>query len=544
MSQPKDINAWQKKAEAAEKTVNILKHKVIELYNAGAQSVIHRQMEKARQRDEENRRKREIMEVRNQELKKYSETLEQQVESRTETIKTILNHVTFGFLVVDRNMVIHDEYTRSCQTLFGQTKLGGLTIVQALKMNKRAAEHYGLCMDQVFEDIMPSTVTLSQMPERFEINGRILRCEPSIIRKNGKVDRILYTISDISQLEAAQREAQTNRILVGILRRREGFQEYMTEVKEQIHQALGLAQAKNQETVRRILHTIKGNAASWGLVDIASVVHGIEDEHTITKAHVQQVEEAFRSFINTHAQIIGFEYEGLHEVNFEVSSTQIERLKTLISDLPGNQASRLQTWTAVVLQKPASLLLGPTEEFVAKLSHRLGKDVRFVTKGLDTLVDVDTMRGVLQGVMHLIRNSIDHGIEEEGMRGSKNATGRIEFTIDCKDNHYQVIVKDDGRGIDVGKLKKKAVALGLKTQQEIDRMSPQEQLELIFLDGLSSADTTTEISGRGVGMSSILAAVRRVHGRFHIESRFGEGSTMRLEVPVPESLRVPLKDVA
>jgi two-component system chemotaxis sensor kinase CheA len=544
MSQPKDIQAWQKKAEAAEKTVNILKQKVIELYNAGAQSVIHRQMEKARQRDEENRRKREIMEVRNQELKKYSETLEHQVEARTETIKTILNHVTFGFLVVDRNMVINDEYTKSCQALFGQSKLGGLTIAQALKMNKRAAEHYALCMDQVFEDIMPSSVTLSQLPERFEINGRILRCEASIIRKNGQIDRILYTISDISQLEAAQREAQTNRILVGILRRKEGFQEYMTEVKEQIHQALAEARSKNQEGVRRILHTIKGNAASWGLTDIAAAVHATEDEPTITEAHVQQVEEAFRSFVNTHAQIIGFEYEGLHEVNFEVSSAQIERLKTLISDLPGNQASRLQTWTAVVLQKPASLLLGPIEEFVAKLAYRLGKDVRFVTKGTDTLVDVDTMRGVLQGVMHLIRNSIDHGIEEEGQRGSKPATGHIEFTIGCKDNHYQVTVKDDGRGIDVEKLKKKAVALGLKSQQEIDRMSPQEQLELIFLDGLSSADKTTEISGRGVGMSSILAAVRRVNGRFHIESRFGEGSTMRLEVPVPESLRVPLKDVA
>jgi two-component system chemotaxis sensor kinase CheA len=544
MSQPKDSAAWQQKAEAAEKTVSILKHKVIELYNAGAQSVIHRQMEKARQRDEENRRKREIMEVRNQELKKYSENLEQQVEARTETIKTILNHVTFGFLVVDRNLIINDEATKSCQALFGQKKLGGLTIIQALRMNKRAAEHYALCMDQVFEDIMPSSVTLSQLPERFEINGRILRCEASIIRKNGNVDHILYTISDISALEAAQREAQTNRILVGILRRKEGFQEYMTEVKDQLQQAREQTHQKHQGTVRQILHTLKGNAASWGLTDIAAQIHAIEDEPEITAQHVQDVEEGFRLFIDTHAQIIGFEYAGLHELNFEISSSQFDRLKTIISDLPGNQASRLQNWTAVVLQKPATLLLGPIEEFVAKLSHRLGKDIKFVAKGLDTLVDVDTMRGVLQSVMHLVRNSIDHGIEDQSLRGNKNPSGLIEFTIDRNESHYRVTVKDDGRGIDVDKLKKKAVALGLKTQKDIESMTRQEQLDLVFLDGLSSADTTTEISGRGVGMSSILAAVRRVNGRFHIESRFGEGSTMRLEVPVPETLRVPIKDVA
>jgi two-component system chemotaxis sensor kinase CheA len=544
MSQPKDTNAWQKRAEAAEKTVTILKHKVIELYNVGAQSVIHRQMEKAKQRDEENRRKREIMEVRNQELKKYSETLEQQVEARTETIKTILNHVTFGFLVVDRNLVINDEYTQSCKTLFGQEKLGGLTIIQALKMNKRAAEHYALCMDQVFEDIMPSSVTLSQLPSRFELNGRTLRCEASIIRKQDGVDRILYTISDISALEAAQREAQTNRILVGILRRKEGFQEYMAEVKEQLHQAREQTESNHQEIVRRNLHTLKGNAASWGLMDIAARIHDIEDETQITAQHVHEVEETFRSFINTHAQIIGFEYEGLHELNFEISSSQFDRLKTIISDLPGSQASRLQTWTAVVLQKPASLLLGPIEEFVEKLSHRLGKGVQFSAKGLDTLVDVDTMRGVLQSVMHLIRNSIDHGIEDQSMRGSKNPIGLIELSIDRRDNHYCVTVRDDGRGIDVEKLKRKAVAMGLKTQKEIDSLSRQEQIDLVFLDGLSSADTTTEISGRGVGMSSILAAVRRVQGRFHIESRFGEGSLMRLEIPVPETLRQPLKEVA
>jgi two-component system chemotaxis sensor kinase CheA len=385
---------------------------------------------------------------------------------------------------------------------------------------------------------------LSQLPERFEINGRILRCEASIIRKNGNVDRILYTVSDISQLKAAQREAQTNRILVGILRRKEGFQEYMTEVKEQLQQALEQSQQKHQEIVRRILHTLKGNAASWGLTDIAAQIHAIEDETVITAQHVHEVEEGFRTFIDAHAQIIGFEYAGLHELNFEVSSSQFDRLKTIISDLPGNQASRLQNWTAVVLQKPASLLLGPIEEFVAKLSHRLGKDVKFVAKGLDTPVDVDTMRGVLQSVMHLIRNSIDHGIEDQSQRGKKNTSGMIEFTIDRKDNHYCVTVKDDGRGIDVEKLKKKAVALGLKTQKEIEAMNRQEQMDLVFLDGLSSADTTTEISGRGVGMSSILAAVRRVNGRFHIESRFGEGSTMRLEIPVPETLRIPIKDVA
>ncbi len=543
MSDFKGVELWQKRAQAAEKTVSILKAKVIELYNSGAQSVIHRQLEKARAREDENRRKRELMEVRNDELKKYSETLEQQVESRTEAIKTILNHVIFGFLVVDRNLVISDEYTKSCHDLFGQEKLGGLNVMKILKLSKRQAEHYLLCIDQVFEDILPSSVTLSQIPQRFEVNGRILKAEGSVIRKNGKVDRILYTINDISELESAQKEALNNRILVGVLRRKEAFHEYMCETKEQIRQCLHTVQ-EDQPATRRVLHTLKGNSASWELYEIAERIHLVEDESVITKSHIIEIEAQFRNFINAHSSIIGFAYDSLHELNFEVSSTQLTRLKTIISDLQGFQAAMLQNWTADVLQKPASLLMGPLEEFVEKLAERLGKAVEFKTKGLETLVDVDTMRGVLQSVLHLIRNAVDHGIEDDHNRGSKPAVGHVEFSIERTEELYVVTVRDDGHGIDVEKLKAKALQLGLKTKEELDQLSPQEQLHLVFLDGLSSADTTTEISGRGVGMSSILSAVRRVNGNFYIESKFAVGSTMRLEIPIPETLRVPAKEAA
>jgi two-component system chemotaxis sensor kinase CheA len=534
---------WQKRAEAAEKTVAVLKTKVIELYNSGAQSVIHRQLDKARQREDENRRKRELMEVRNQELKKYSETLEDQVASRTEAIKTILNHVMFGFLVVDRQLTIDEEYTQSCHELFGQQELAARNLMEVLGLNKREREHYLLCVDQVFEDLLPSSVSLGQFPQRFEVNGRILLVEGSVIRKEGVVNRILYTVSDTSKLEAAQKEALANRVLVGVLRRKEAFHEFMCEVKEQIGQCR-VTVAQDQFATRRTLHTLKGNAASWELYDIAVIIHSIEDEPTITSSMINAVEDQFRSFVNHNGTVFGFSYDSLHELYYEVSNTQLTRLKTIISDLQGFQADMLQRWTADVLQKPAAVLLGPLEEFAEKLSERLGKPVEFKVKGLDTLVDVDSMRGVLQSVLHLVRNSVDHGIEEDRESTGKPAVGQVEFTLQRTDTHYVVSVADDGRGIDFEKLKKKALQLGLKTVQEIAELTPQEELDLVFLDGLSSADTTTDISGRGVGMSSILSAVRRANGRFYMTSTFGVGSTMRLEIPVPEVLRKPLKEAA
>ena len=109
-------------ALAAERTVEVLKTKVYDLYN-GDTSALQRQLEKARKRDENNRRKRELVEVRAAELKRYSEGLEAEVARRTEAIKTILDHVTFGFLVVDRALVVQPECTKSCGRLFDASRI-------------------------------------------------------------------------------------------------------------------------------------------------------------------------------------------------------------------------------------------------------------------------------------------------------------------------------------------------------------------------------------------------------------------------------------
>lgn len=540
MSSPdleRDLSAALRRAEAAEKTVAVLKKKVIDLYNGG-QSSIQKQLESARRREEDNRRKRELMELKAAELKRYSETLEVEVARRTDAIRTILNNVTFGFLVVNRDLVVQDEATRSCFLLFDTDGVVGKNLCELLGLTGRKREEFILGADQVFEDILPTDVSLAQMPQKFALSsGRILRVEGRVIHeKEGNVSRIggiLFTISDITALEEATRESHNNRTLVGILKQKEAFQNFLHESKHQLDTARALLDRGDESVARRAIHTVKGNSASYGLVDLVHLIHDIEEEPRLGTSHLTQIEKWLRHYLVENYRIIEIDFDRLDKEGFEVSPEQMSRLRSIIATLPETTSVDLRTWTARVLEKPAAQLLGPVEDFTFKLAERLGKDIAFELRGVDLLLDVETMRPILQSVAHMIRNAVDHGIEPPTQRGSKSPRGRVSVSIhDCRE-FYELVVEDDGRGINVGVLAKRAQEKGLLRPEEVEKLSPAEKLRLIFLDGLSSAEVTTNISGRGVGMSAVQSAVQQAGGTISVQSTSGQGTRFVLRVPKP-----------
>jgi two-component system chemotaxis sensor kinase CheA len=535
---------WRARAIAAEKTVDVLKAKVMDLYNSEGQSIIHKQLDKARRRDEENARKRELMEVRNQELQNYSARLEAEVAARTNEVKTILNHVKFGFFLTDQDLVIGSEFSRSCITLFGTEQLAGRRFLDLVHLKGRQREHYRLGVDQVFEDILPPEVTLGQLPQRFHIDDKVLKVEGSEIRVDGKVDRLLFTVSDITDLEEAQRESSVNKSLVSILRQKDAFIDFLKEAKEIIRQSYAGVKKGGHKNLRRLLHTLKGNTASWGLQHIATLIHDIEEEKEFSREHISAIDAAFRRFVSEYQNIIGVSYDDVDDTAFEISSEHISHLRNIISDLETEEATKLRSWTAQVLQKPASALLGPIDEFIDRLAVRLGKNVQFTLEGADTLVDVEATKSIFQNLVHILRNAVDHGIEEPLERGNKGSTGHIHLQISREQDCYYLKVQDDGRGIDFAELKRIAVQHNLVDHETVSQWSDEEACQLIFYDGLSSAKETTEISGRGVGMSAIQAAVDKVFGQIHVSSSAMKGTEVEIVVPVPEVLRQPQSQVA
>ncbi|MGH1340222.1 MAG: ATP-binding protein [Nannocystales bacterium] len=529
---------WERRATASEKTVDLLKKKVVDMYLGGTQTAMSKQLERAKQREEANQQRRALMEVRQQELARNAEVLEGQVAERTRAIRTILDNVAFGFVLVGRELKVLPGFTRSCNELFGREEIvAGTPLIELLGADDNRKWALEILLEQVFEDLMPEETTLEQIPSRFPIGDRVLSMKASVVRgDDDEVVSMLLSISDVTALEEAQREAQRNGALVSILGKRVAFGRFVADARNLLEQA---RDEEDQAVIRRLVHTVKGNAASWGLVDVASVAHAVEDEEVITAEGLQLVDSAMAGFLQDSEEILGISYGPDTDPTCSVTRSKVRELRKL-ADAVGDEAqgARLRRWATAITQCPAADLVGPMDMFVDGLAERLGKSVHLELKGMDTSVDPDTMAPVFRNLTHLVRNSLDHGIEAPDERGEKPRSGTLRIEVSSEEDAYTVTVSDDGRGIDVERVVQKALAMNVIEASELKAMSRADQLELIFHDGLSSAKRTTETSGRGVGMAAIRTAAQDNKGSIEVSSVDNEGTRIVVSVPKPIELRL------
>lgn len=518
---------------AAEGTVEILKRKVLQMYEGGPQTSLHRSLERAQAREERNNHRRELAELRAEELRRHSDQLEVEVARRTEAIQRILDNVTFGFLLVDGEGRILEGITRSCADLLGRQPRIGELFVEALGVpDSTFAQQWQLGVDQVFEDFMPEEVTLDQLPRRVEMGKSVLNIEARVIRDpGGLVSSVLLTISDITALENAQRESKQRDVLIGILRQKASFELFVAETRSSL--SLDRGAALDQHHLRRVVHTIKGNAASWGLEEVVAATHLVEDQVAIKVEDLESVGDALRRFLEAHEALLEIDFE-VDDPGYAVAAEDLRLLVEFASDPHG--IKKIEDWVSGIVCRPARELLGPVGTFAERLAERLGKEVDFCLRGGDVLMDSEVMRPVLRNLSHLIRNSIDHGIECSGERGDKPARGRVDVRLAEHEDHWSVEVIDDGRGVQGEVLAARAVETGLLTAQEAAAMSPLERVCLMFREGISSSRKATEVSGRGVGMPAVHEAVRQQSGSIEVETG-KNGTRILLEVPKPGSLR-------
>lgn len=171
---------------------------------------------------------------------------------------------------------------------------------------------------------------------------------------------------------------------------------------------------------------------------------------------------------------------------------------------------------------------------VRDLSHKSGKDVELITEGEETELDKSIIEVIGDPLVHLIRNSMDHGLEgrEERLATGKPPTGKVWLRAYHKGNSVAIEVEDDGRGIDPAKMRKVAVKKGLMNEEEAARLDDREAIELIFAPGFSSAEKVTDISGRGVGMDVVRTNIKNLKGSVNITSELGKGTKMALSLPL------------
>ena len=184
--------------------------------------------------------------------------------------------------------------------------------------------------------------------------------------------------------------------------------------------------------------------------------------------------------------------------------------------------------------QPIAKVFNKFPRVVRDLSRELGKQIDLEISGEETELDKSIVEEIGDPIMHMIRNSCDHGVEDPAARvaAHKPEKGIVQLKAYNEGNHIVVEITDDGKGLDPSALKAKAIEKNLITEREADQMSDKEAFALIFKPGFSTAAKVTNVSGRGVGMDVVKTNIEKLNGVIEIDSEVGKGSTFKLKIPL------------
>ena len=223
--------------------------------------------------------------------------------------------------------------------------------------------------------------------------------------------------------------------------------------------------------------------------------------------------------------------------------TELERLRDvrlLVNDLGEavHQLDRVSEGIQKSVMDTRMVPIGPLfnrfKRVVRDYTKGSGKDIRLVIRGDKTELDKRMIDELGDPLIHMVRNSADHGIEspEDRRKANKSAQGSIILDAFHRGNQVVVQVQDDGRGLDPEKLKEKAISKGIITADEAERLTRQQAFQLIWEPGFSTAEKVTEISGRGMGMDIVHSKLEKLNGSVELDSQLGQGTTITVKLPL------------
>lgn len=252
-----------------------------------------------------------------------------------------------------------------------------------------------------------------------------------------------------------------------------------------------------------------------------------------------------QSRLDNFANSVGGLYISLDSLNFlkEQMESNLDNFD-LVSRFDGitnaldEQLEKLHANIMSIRRIPIKLLFQRFPKVIRQLSTSLSKDVHFAITGEETIIDKDLLEKIENPLVHILRNSLDHGLEtpDERKKAGKPEQGSLTLHARADENNVYITIQDDGSGINPRKMKEIAMAKGIIPLKELEGLSDHELINLVFRPGFSSAEKVSEVSGRGVGMDVVMSGLKECNGSIRLDSTVGKGTTVSLTVPLTKTL--------
>ena len=463
-----------------------------------------------------------------------NQTLERRVAQRTaelsarnSDLRLLLDNVDQGFFTIDRSGAMSPEHSAILATWFGPIQSGEPISRYFERHDDRFADELALAWQQVVDDILPLTVALGQLPERLTSSGRRYRFSYAAIGP-GRADRFLVVVSDETSTvenEKLQREKrETLALFESMVADRAAFGGFMEEASNIV--ALLVAPRVNDRVVfSRALHTLKGNAAVFGLESVVEICHELEsylaDEPALPGA--PQLARLKERWDRLSTQVEGLLQRGRHTI--EASPEQLADLERAVTS--GGAPDELLRMIRDLTLEPVERRLHHFAAQVTRLAQRLDKEISVRVSHDGLRLDPRPLSEIWQAFVHAVRNAVDHGIEpaDERIAAGKPRVGRIDLRGGRDGTGVVIEIEDDGRGISWHEIRRHLEARGIPA-------STHQELEAgLFMGGVSTARGLSETSGRGVGVGTLKAVAQALGGDLELDSQPGRGTRLRLRLP-------------
>ena len=491
-----------------------------------------------------------------------------QLRQKTNDIQAMLENMPQGVMTVMPGGVIHPEYSAYMETIFETRDIAGANVMELVFTQTNLGSNdlsqvdaaVGSCIG---EDMMNYEFNSHLLVTEFEKtmpNGAVKSLELSwspIADDNDVVEKLMLCVRDVTELKRLASEAGAQKRELEIIGEilavtQEKFQEFIEGARkfvEENEQLIRQAPGKDADTIGllfRNMHTIKGNARTYGLQHMTNTVHETEQAYDELRKDPEKAWDA-EALLAQLAQV-GALVEEYHTINdhklgrkgpgrrgsverfLMVEKDQVSQALELLREAHRADAQDVRatlekvshTLQLIGTEKVEHVLAGIVES-LPSLARELGKEPPKVAIQDHGIMVRNQVTGLLKNVFtHLLRNSMDHGLEtaEARVAAGKAAVGQISLEMAVQDGRMQMRLHDDGRGLAVAKIRAKAIENGVLDPSS--DASSEEVANLIFASGFSTAEQVTEVSGRGVGMDAVRGFLQREGGDVVIRFRGGQ----------------------